>query len=42
MVKDHFRDIAAKVHPDKEGGSREAFEELMWAREMALMELNSR
>lgn len=39
MVKDHFRDIATRVHPDKQAGSREAFEELMWAREAALIEL---
>ena len=40
MVKDHFRKIAADVHPDKEGGSRDSFEELIWARDQALRELN--
>lgn len=39
MVKDHFREIATEVHPDKDGGSRDAFEELIWARDAALLEL---
>jgi hypothetical protein len=39
MVKDHFRELATTYHPDKEGGSRLAFEELIWAREAALQEI---
>lgn len=41
MIRDHFRDIAQIAHPDRSTGSREAFEELMWAREAAIIELTA-
>lgn len=40
MVKNNFRHRATSAHPDT-GGSRDAFEELIWARDAALKELGA-
>jgi hypothetical protein len=40
-IKDHFRLLATTKHPDK-GGTRDEFEELMWAREAGLLEIGAK
>lgn len=37
-IKEHFRLLASSRHPDK-GGKRDDFEELIWARDAALREI---
>lgn len=37
-IKEHFRLLATSKHPDK-GGNRDDFEELIWARDAALREI---
>lgn len=40
-IRTRFNALAHQVHPDKPGGSREKFEELIWARDAALRELGA-
>lgn len=38
-IRTRFNALAHKVHPDKPGGDRNKFEELIWARDAALREI---
>jgi hypothetical protein len=41
-IRRHFTSRAQDVHPDKAGGDREKFEELVWARDAALREIGAK